>query len=426
MAKTKKKIHYAWWTLVALCLIVGLAKGALNTSSGLFIPGATEDLGILTGNLTLYFSIASIVTMIFLPIGGKILAKYDIRSVLVIAIILQAGSYVGFGFSNSVWGWYIFAVPLAVGGVFTTVIVGPVLVNQWFKKKNGMALGLIGASGGLLGAIAQPIIGYTIATAEHTWRTGYIGLGLAVIIIVVPTVLLIIRKSPQAIGLLPYGAQEAADVSDETTTTTDESEKGVTLAIARKSSAFYSLFLFFLLITSIASFSIHIPSYIQSLGYDAIFAGNAMAGYMIGVLLGALALGYLVDKIGSRNTVYVAMVLAAGSVLALLFIADSKLVIVLATALYGFTVSNSVGTLAPALTTSLFGSREYAQIYSTASLGLAIAGIIALPAYGYIYDFTKSYTPALYVVLVMLILNIVLVTYAFEGKKKLQKQGFWN
>ncbi|WP_371257550.1 MFS transporter [Sporosarcina sp. D27] len=424
VATVKKKIHYAWWTLVALCIIVGLAKGALNTSSGLFIPGATKDLGILTGNLTLYFSISSIVTMIFLPIGGKILAKYDIRMVLVLAIILQAGSYVGFGFSNSVWGWYIFAVPLAVGGVFTTVIVGPVLVNQWFKKKNGMALGLIGASGGLLGAIAQPIIGYTIATAEHTWRTGYIGLGLAVIIIVVPTVLLIIRKSPQSIGLLPYGAQEVTEVSDETLT--NEADKGVTLAIARKSSAFYSLFFFFLLITSIASFSIHIPSYIQSIGYDAIFAGNAMAGYMIGVLLGALALGYLVDKIGSRNTVYVAMVLAALAVIALLFAADSKIVVVIATSVYGFTVSNSVGTLAPALTTSLFGSREYAQIYSTASLGLAIAGIVALPAYGYIYDFTKSYTPALYIVLVLLILNIVLVTYAFEGKKKLLKQGHWN
>ncbi|REB08195.1 MFS transporter [Sporosarcina sp. BI001-red] len=424
MAKAKKKIHYAWWTLVALCIIVGLAKGALNTSSGLFIPGATKDLGILTGNLTLYFSISSVVTMIFLPIGGKILAKYDIRMVLVIAIILQAGSYVGFGFSNSVWGWYIFAIPLAVGGVFTTVIVGPVLVNQWFKKKNGMALGLIGASGGLLGAIAQPIIGYTIATAEHTWRTGYIGLGLAVIIIVVPTVLLIIRKSPQSIDLLPYGAQDVTDVTDETKT--DEVDKGVTLAIARKSSAFYSLFFFFLLITSTASFSIHIPSYIQSIGYDAIFAGNAMAGYMIGVLLGALALGYLVDKIGSRNTVYVAMGLAIVAVIALLFAADSKIVVVLATSLYGFTVSNSVGTLAPALTTSLFGSREYSQIYSTASLGLAIAGLIALPAYGYIYDFTKSYTPALYIVLALLVLNILLVTYAFEGKKKLQKQGHWN
>ncbi|VDG89452.1 Inner membrane protein yhjX [Lysinibacillus sphaericus] len=422
MATAKKKIHYAWWTLVALCIIVGLAKGALNNSAGLFIPGATKELDILTGNLTLYFSISSIVTMIFLPIGGKILAKYDIRSVLIIAIILQAGSFVAFGFSNSVWGWYIFSIPLAVGGVFTTVIVGPVLVNQWFKKKNGMALGIIGASGGLLGAIANPVVGQTIANSG--WRTGYISLGLAVIVIVIPTILLLIRKSPQAIGLMPYGAEKTSTVGNDGAK--DESDKGITLAIARKSSAFFSLFLFFLLITSIASFSIHIPSYIQSRGYDVSFAGNAMGAYMIGVLLGALVLGFLVDKIGSRNTVYLAMVLAIVAVLALLFAANSKTVITLATALFGFTVSNSVGTLAPALTTSLFGSREYSQIYSTASLGLAIAGIIALPAYGYVFDFTGSYTPVLYVVLVLLILNIILVTFAFRGKKKLLSQGHWN
>lgn len=422
MTTAKKKIHYAWWTLVALCIIVGLAKGALTGSAGLFLPGATKELDILTGNLTLYFSISSIVTMIFLPIGGKILAKYDIRSVLIIAIILQAGSFVAFGFSNSVWGWYIFSIPLAVGGVFTTVIVGPVLVNQWFKKKNGMALGIMGASGGLLGAIAQPIVGFTIA--NDGWRAGYMTLGIAVIIIIVPTVLLLVRKSPQAIGLMPYGADTASAVGSDGMK--DESDKGITLAIARKSSAFYSLFLYFLLITSIASFAIHIPSYIQSRGYDVSFAGNVMGTYMIGVLLGALVLGYLVDKIGSRNTLYLAMILAIIAVLALLFATDSKMVITLATGLFGFTVSNSVGTLAPALTTSLFGSREYSQIYSTASLGLAIAGIIALPAYGYVFDFTGSYTPVLYVILVLLILNIILVTLAFQGKKKLLSQGHWN
>lgn len=426
MAKAKKKIHYAWWTLVALCIIVGIGKGALNNSAGLFIPGATSELGISIGNLTIYFSIASIVTMIFLPIGGKILAKYDTRAVLITAMILQAGSFVAFGFSNSVWGWYIFSIPLAVGGVFTTVIAGPVLVNQWFKKKNGMALGLIGASQGLLGALAQPLVGHTIA--DSGWRTGYISLGLAAIIIVVPTVLFLIRKSPQAVGILPYGAEEEAAAEQTANSTNSDADKGITLAVARKSGAFYALFLFFLMAVSIASFSIHIPSYIQSLPehYDAIFAGNAMAGYMIGVLLGALALGYLVDKIGSRNTIYLAMVLAILSVFGLLYGTHSEMMIILSTTLFGFTVSNAVGTLAPALTTSLFGSREYSQIYSTASLGLAIAGIVALPAYGYIFDITKSYTPALYVLIVMLVLNIIFVTYAFMGKKKLVDGGHWN
>lgn len=68
------------------------------------------------------------------------MAKYDARIVLTVAIILQAGSYAAFGLMNSVWGWYIFSIPLAVGGVFITVIAGPVLVERWFRKKAGLHL----------------------------------------------------------------------------------------------------------------------------------------------------------------------------------------------------------------------------------------------------------------------------------------------
>lgn len=146
MSENKKKIHYAWWILVGLCLIVGLGKGGLNNSSGLFLNPISKDLGIGMGNLSLYFSVSAIVTMIFLPIGGKLMAKYDTRLLLTVAIILQAGAFAMFGLMNSVWGWYLFAIPLAVGGVFITVMAGPVLINQWFKKKNGLALGSLSLS----------------------------------------------------------------------------------------------------------------------------------------------------------------------------------------------------------------------------------------------------------------------------------------
>ncbi|WP_317843070.1 MFS transporter [Ornithinibacillus gellani] len=140
MGQTKNKIHFAWFVLIGLCITVGLGKAALNNTAGLFITPISEDLGIGVGNLTLYLSISAVVTMFFLPIGGKIMAKYDARIVLTVAIILQAGSYAAFGLMNSVWGWYIFSIPLAVGGVFITVIAGPVLVERWFRKKAGLHL----------------------------------------------------------------------------------------------------------------------------------------------------------------------------------------------------------------------------------------------------------------------------------------------
>ncbi|MEY9094486.1 MFS transporter [Paenibacillus sp. RC84] len=421
MSQNKRKIHYAWWILLGLCMMVGLGKGSLNNSAGLFLKQVSNDLGVGMGSLSLYFSVSAIITMFFLPIGGKLLAKYDTRLILSAAIILQAGAFAMFGLMNSVWGWYILAVPLAVGGVFITVIAGPVLINQWFKKSKGLALGIMGAAGGAIGAISQPIVGNLIA--NQGWRTSYIIVGIAVIVIVVPIVLLLIRKSPLEKKTLPYGAEAAGNTSAGADAGAEN--KGVTLAAAKKSSAFYALLTFFFLITSVASFSVHIPSYLMNKGFDVSFAGNVMATNMIGVLIGSLVIGFASDKIGTRNTAMLAMILGVLAIGLLLFAASSTLVISLAVGLFGL-VSASIGTLGPALTSSLFGNKEYSQIYSNASLGLAISSIIALPAYGFVFDFTGSYTPVLYAIGIMLILNIVCISIAFGGKKKLEQAGLWN
>ncbi|MEK3888835.1 MFS transporter [Bacillus sp. FSL K6-3431] len=423
MSKSKNRFHYAWWILIALCIIVGLGKGGLNNSSGLFLTPVTKDLGIGMGNLSLYFSVSAIVTMLFLPIGGKMMAKYDTRLILIVGIILQAGAFAMFGLMNSVWGWYIFAVPLAVGGVFITVIAGPVIVNQWFKKRNGLALGIMSAAGGALGAVAQPIVGKLIA--GQGWRAAYIMVGIAAIIIVVPIVILLIKKSPQAKGLLPYGMVESKQKQKGGKTVGETEEKGVSMSAARKSTAFYALVLFFFLITSVASFSMHIPTYLMDKGFDVAFAGNVMGTYMVGVLIGSLVIGFLSDKIGSKLTAIIAMGAGLVAICLLLFSGNSTGMITFAVGLFGV-ISSSIGTLGPSLTSSLFGNKEYSQIYSTASMGLAISSIVALPLYGYAFDFTGSYTMVLYAIIAMLIINIFCVFFAYKGKKKLMENGLWN
>src|SRR5699024_3087929 len=143
------------------------------------------DVGM--GNITLCLSVSSIVTLIFLPIGGTLINKFATKRLLTDPIILKAGSYAVLGLRNAAWCWFILAMPLAVGGVCIPVIAGPVLINQWFKKRNGLALGIMGASVGLLGVIIQPVIGQLISS--QGWRASYIIVGLGIIVIVVPIIL---------------------------------------------------------------------------------------------------------------------------------------------------------------------------------------------------------------------------------------------
>lgn len=420
MSQSKKKIHYAWWVLLGLVVMVGAAKGGIMTTGGLFLTPVTEDLGIGMGSLTLYFSISSIVTMISLPVAGKMIAKYNIRILLVGAVILEAGSFAMFGFMNSVWGWYLFAIPMAMGSVLVTQLAGPVLINNWFKKNKGLAIGIMVAAGGLIGAFLQPVAGNLIAS--EGWRNTYIILGVGVMAVVIPIVLLTIRMAPQQKGLQPYGMDEVKQNEEVKVQTTNG---GVPAAIAKKSSAFYFLLIFFFFDTSIAAFNQHVAPFAMGLGYDIKFAGNAMGAWSVGIVIGALFFGFLSDKIGVKSTAISAMLLGLVPVGILIIVPENPVMFTIATGLYGFVVA-SLGTLGPLLTTALFGNKEFSQIYGLAITGLAVAGIIALPTYGYIFEITGSYTYVLSSIFIMLILNVGAIIFAFKGKKKLEKAGLWS
>ncbi|PQD94342.1 MFS transporter [Pradoshia eiseniae] len=421
MQQKKKKIHFAWWVLLGLAIMMGVARGGINNAASLFLTPVSEDIGVGMGQLTLYLSVSSIAMMVFLPFAGKIMGKYDIRMILIVAILLQGGAFALFGMMNSVWGWYLLAIPLSVGSVLVTQLAGPVLINQWFKKRNGLALGIMMAASGLFGAIIQPNVGTLIAS--QGWRASYIIVGVAAIIIVIPVVLLFIRMSPQQKGLLPYGF-EKAEGNDSNAAHTVE-HKGVTAAVAKKSLAFYALLFFLFLITAVASFAQFIAPYAQSIGYDVQFAGNVMGVFMFGVLVGSLVFGFLTDKMGAKKTTFLSMFVGLISVFLLIFLPDNPLVFSVAIGLFGF-VSSSVGTLGPLLTTSIFGIKEYGAIYGTAALGLAFAGITALPAYGFVFDATGSYLYVLYAVAAMILLSVLLIIIAFKGKETLEKAGHWD
>lgn len=422
MGDTKQKIHFAWWVLVGLAITVGLGKAALNNTAGLFLTPVSNDIGVGIGTLTLYLSISSIATMFFLPIGGKLMAKHDSRVILTAGIILQGGAFAIFGLLNHVWGWYIFAIPFAVGAVLINIIAGPVLIDRWFKKRKGLALGILSAIGGLMGAFIQPVVGNLIVSLG--WRGSYIAVGLGVILITIPAIIFLLRKNPAEKKLKPYGEDEVTN-DDAKNNSGQTNTSGIESKVAKKSLAFIALGIFFFVITAVASFVQHIPTYLISQGYDISFSGNIMSATMIGLFIGSLLFGFLADKIGAKNTALLAMLLGIIGTISLILFPNILFMLVLAVMMFGFIMS-AIGTVGPALTSALFGSRDYSQIYATASVGMAVAGIITLPAYGYIFDFTGSYTGALYAILVMLIINIVCIIVAFKDKDKMVKNNLWH
>ena len=146
---------------------------------------------------------------------------------------------------------------------------------------------------------------------------------------------------------------------------------------------------------------------------------------MLGMLIGSLFFGVLSDKIGTKATTIFALISGIAAVIIAILGGSLPYMFDFAVTLFGF-MSASVGTLGPLLTTDVFGSKEYGEIYSIVAMGMAFGGIVALPGYGFVYDAVGSYYPVLWGIIGLLIACIICVMIAFAGKEALKQKGLWG
>ena len=159
MEKIKqRKWHYAFFILIMSGLLLGFSRGGLMNSGGLFLTPVSNDLNVNMGVLTIYFSISSLVLMLALPILGKLISKINIKLLIISSVILQGGIFACFGLLSNVWGFYILSIPMAIGTAIPCHILGPVIINSWFKKNTGLAMGIMMAISGGVSALLQPQI----------------------------------------------------------------------------------------------------------------------------------------------------------------------------------------------------------------------------------------------------------------------------
>lgn len=412
----KVKLHYAWFILAAVILIRGFAGGGINMTSGLFLSPVSQEIGVGIGSLSIYLSITSIVMVFWLPYAGRLINKYDIRIMAVAGAVLQALSFAGFGFLNKVYGWYLLAIPHAMGATILVNLLGPILINRWFSKNAGTMLGIQMAFVGLFGAVLQPVTSNNIT--QFGWRTGYFFIGGITFAVVLFTAFILLKNRPEEKHLLPFGADTETAGKNSNFTQKDQLE--IPEKTALHSASFYLLLLFMIAITGIGVFTQHIPTYGSLLGYSVRKTGSALAYASIGSAIGSVAIGIISDKIGSLKTCYGMIGIGITAVSGFLLSQRSFVVFAVSTFLHGL-VSSGIMVLAPILTLKFYGQSDYEKIFAKISMGAPIASIVLVPGYGFIYDLTDSYRAVLFGMICLLLLASLCITVGW--KKRCTKEG---
>lgn len=397
----KKQItKTAWLILFGLCIIRSLSAAGINNTGGLFLKPVSDDLQVGVGTLSLYFSISSFVTILFMPIAGKIIHRFPIKLIVIVAALLQAGSFALLSLINSVWLWYLLTIPMAIGAALLVNLLGPILIHRWFLQHSGLALGILMASAGLFGAVLQPLVSSFIV--EMGWRKSVVVMGVAILLIIVVTALFTIRDAkPQEIE--PGPSTKKTEV------------KGVLFQDAKKSRPFYGLLIFLFTITAFGALQQHLATLGTIYQFSASHISLGLSLGMIGSSIGAIGIGICCDKWGTWSTSKSIIYLALLSILCLILTPFHYYFFLAGCFLQGL-AAMGIPVLAPLLTQELFGERDYEILYSNVMIGTPLATIILLPCYGFLYDMMGNYDLVFLLVASLILLGATSLKSAWKHK----------
>ena len=383
------KFHYGY-VIVACCfLIMFIIVGLIMSCAGIFYRPVSEDLGIDVGSFGLYMSFNFLLSTLTLSFAGKVMEKYSARTVLTLCSAVAGLTLAAMSQFNTAWQFYVAGALFGITLAFLLYLGFPTLLNRWFKSRMGVFIGICSAGSGIGGVLFNPIGGYMIT--NYGWRATYLIFGAMILIFVTPILGIFLRDYPKDKGLAPYGTSDAANsqIVDHNAGTRAiaseaDSENGIGYAQALRMPIFYGIVAFAFLMNAAATLNVFIPAYAQSVQFSIEEASFVASAAMVGVTVGKILLGMINDRSTLWGVLATTGLGIAG--LALLLLGHLSVLVPMAGSfLFGWAYAG-VSVQTPLLVRSVFGNKNYAQIYGNVSMAIAIGGAIAAGGWGLLSD----------------------------------------
>jgi len=405
MTIKRERLHYGW-VMVLIALSVLATHALVMYTFGVFLkPLVTEfnwDRGALSGANSMYMLLAGT----FAIFTGRLSDKYGPRMLVTLNGLLTGIGFLALSQINSLWQVYlIWGLFLGIGGSCCFI---PVMstIPRWFVKKTGIAIGITVAGFGLGAVITPPLTQWLISA--YGWRQAFIVLGLITFVIVIPLAQFM-KHSPQRVGLKPYG--EIGTLKDKQS----QAAGGLSFRQAIKTSRFLVwgsiLFCFFF---SVQVIVVHVVPHGIDIGSSATAAAGILSIIAGGSVIGRLSMGFIYDRIGSRKALSACLTLVALALIWLLFAKEIWGLYIFAGVLglaYG-----GIVLLETALTGELFGLKSLGMILGGVILFGTVGGALGAPLAGSIFDATGSYSLALLICVILVVLAIILSLILLKTK----------
>jgi MFS family permease len=383
---SRRRPFYGWRVTAAFSLMV-FASAGIRHAVGPFLKPMVADLGVDRASFSLVIALGLFLYGAFMPLVGALVDRLGARLVTASGCVVLAGALVLTAFCRTIWELAaVYGVLASVGLAATGPVVANAVVSRWFVARRGTAVSILGSAAMAGMSLMVPTVAWMILTLG--WRTTYVAIGGFVLAVLLPLCVLVVRDSPESMGLEPDGLAARAVAATAKTERTPVATAATTVAFWQLSGSFFTCGF------SMSLLSAHGVPMLTDHGYTPLFAS-----WTFGVLGGAsilftLLLGPASDRLG-RRPVLAAIYGGRAAVFAGLFlIRDSPMAMLGVAIVGGLTLAGSM-SMTSALTADIYGRFSVGTILGAiflvhqtgAALGSWAAGALfeATGGYGLIY-----------------------------------------
>ncbi len=302
-------MYYGW---------VNLAVAALAMVGTL--PGRTQGLGLITESLLKDLSIdrvsfaqinlwATLIGSLFCIGIGRLIDRAGSRVVLAAVALLLGAVVLSMSGARGVVSLAVLIALTRGLGQSALSVVSLTMVGQWFVKRLNMAMAAYTILLSIGFMIAFPVVGAVVASAG--WRQAWAGIGIALLLGLVPAAWGLARRSPESCGLAPDGVVRTDSPQAPAIASYSLGQALATPAfwVFASASAIYGL-----IASGIALFN---ESILAEIGFEASVYHNSLVITALTGLGGNFLGGWLAAKWCMNRLMSLAMSMLALSLLAL-------------------------------------------------------------------------------------------------------------
>ena len=298
VAASRPWFHYAW-VVLAVSFATLLVSSAIRAAPGVLIIPLENEFGWTRATISLSVSVNLILYGLMSPFSAALVEYLGARRTMMGALLLVALGVALTTIMRAPWQLILlWGLIVGAGTGMMALALGATVVNRWFTRRRGLAMGILTASNATGQLIFLPLLA---AIAEHFgWRAVSLviaGVGL----ILIPAIALFMRNHPYDLGINRYGERGRAAAPKPAT------QNPAVLALsslldAGRSLDFWLLFFTFYVcgLSTNGLIGTHfIPLCIEH-GIPEVQAASLLAVIGAFDFVGTLGSGWLTDRFNSR------------------------------------------------------------------------------------------------------------------------------